>query len=512
MLNNSIRMWRALFLLLVLFVPGYLSIGYHRRLGFLIPSDRLHLPKNVTTGIYGLSLPDLEKIPSPIENNIILLNRVFKGNIFDQAYETQLHPMYNLRLQAKISIETIQKYLAKLKELLKDQRIGTDEKRTDTFPLNMSTLFLSLKFNSIGTLTSGLRKVNTFSEPEGSGDGDVEAYKIDPKFQKAVGFLMNLNQDLKMFALRFKSFVNTLQHLKSSNIEQLRQEFFFKDFLETSIGKEIDLIDVTYFYKTLNKLEVNLNLATFSELTEFIKYSNIQYFDRKLSETYFSMPDSDDYFLLSCITPTVCIPSPTSCSRALKNESTYTILSKCHFEISTADYDVIPSIGIVVNKETDNKEIKKILTDQEVEPSTYPFLLQFHGCLELNKGKLRVCFTNEKAVIYSYFTNDIWKLINPLWYNSLLGYIKDFPLWIYVTFSILFYALVTLGCITVKGRIEKYTKDKKDSKKKGKSSQKLQEDTEDHSKKPKKPKTSSSRKTEIAKEETELRNLFSKKE
>ena len=83
MLNNSIRMWRALFLLLVLFVPGYLSIGYHRRLGFLIPSDRLHLPKNVTTGIYGLSLPDLEKIPSPIENNIILLNRVFKGNIFD---------------------------------------------------------------------------------------------------------------------------------------------------------------------------------------------------------------------------------------------------------------------------------------------------------------------------------------------------------------------------------------------------------------------------------------------
>ena len=496
----------------LLFIPGTLSVGFHRQLGFLIPSDRQYLPQNITTGLYGILLPELEGIPKPINRNIQLLESVLKGNVFDETYASQLYPMFNLKEQVQLSIGTIKKYVAQFGEILKDARIGTDDKRTETFPLTLDTIFHSLKFHNINSLTTSIRKVNTISEPEGSGEGvdSIEAYKVDPKYLKALGFMTNLNQDLKIFALRFKSLVNSLKSLKSGNMDQLRKEFFFKDFLESSLHKEIKLIDTTYFYKTASKLEININLALYSDHVEYTQYTNVQYYSRKLADTYFSMPSSDEYFRLNCIAPTVCIPAPTDCSRALYNESTYTILTKCNFEHSTVEFEVLPTVGILVNKEPVNKAVKKLLRDQSVEPKNYPFLLQFSGCLELNEGKFKVCFTNEKQVIYSHFTHDIWKLINPLWYNSLLGYIKDFPLLVYVSFSIMVYALITFGCLTVKGRIEKLREKRKQNEGKEGKSQKPRESSEN---KAKKSKPSSSKRTDnIVKEEHELRNLVSKRD
>ena len=500
---------------LVLLLPYCNAMGFHRQLGFLVPGEKVTLPQNVSTSLIGLIIPDLNDISTPIEKNVKLLNLGFaKSQVFDENYRNDLYPLYDLRLSMESSLLAVSQYLADFKGFTKEARIGSDLRRQENFPMTKEDIFSALNFGGIGAAITSLRKIKF--QNEGAGDNspppsaEINTFRTGNSFTDAVLIATNLSQDLKIFLARFKSFVSTLRYLKEGNAKKLREQFFFHDFLEQSLDADVVIIDVRYFFKTSDKLDVTFELATHTELIEYTKFINIQYYNRKLAEDYYSKADNDGFFLLNCITDTICYPVPTSCGKALHNESIYSVLTDCKFVASSSEYDLIPGLGLVINKETKDKDIQKVLKDQNISPKSYPCLLEFSGCVGLNGGELKMCFDGEKNVIYSQFQNQIFEYINPMWYNSLVGYFKDFPLYIFFLFSLTFYFLVTFCCYKTKEKIQDF-RDKKGKEQEGNKTDAQKETSPKSDRRSRRSKPSAPKRSGSPRHEQELSTLFSPK-
>ena len=299
---------------------------------------------------------------------------------------------------------------------------------------------------------------STTSSPLPSGDASVTPppqgkrnkrevvsmdYRNNEKFLDAVQRSTSLNQGLSIFETKLDRLVETMGNLRLGNLEGLKRDFFFKTLISDKFnGSEFRIIDVPYFLKTDNKYEFNLNLALFSGITEYKRFHNVQYFNSKLSKEYYSTTDSDELFELDCFAEQLCFPLTTTCSRSLWNSSLHQIMADCPFQTSTLEYELVSGTGILLNKEPINEDIKAFLTEQQLEPVSYPALVETDQCITFHEGQLSMCFQKDKGLIYSKFDSDIYLYLHPMWYSRLLAYFQNAPLMIFLT-------IVTLTILTM---------------------------------------------------------------
>ena len=450
-------------LLWICILPQVLG-SFTRHLSFTIPMDRVTLPLNVTTALYRFSLPDLASVHLPMNRSLVSLGKTLSnGTLYGAEKQHDYYPLFDLRTSIETNIGIIFNLMTDLAEILQPARIGKDYDTRLTMSLDVQKAFSELGFSGINSLASSMRKFK--NEPKiinGSHDKVVNV-RSSEDFSQAVFFATQMHQEMALFSQKFRSFVDTLYHLKTGQTDKLRENFFYSDELETLLDSKFAIIDVRFFHKTESKFEVILEIATHSELAEYHKYFNVQYFNTRLADTYYSRTGSDELHTLSCIAPSVCYPTTSPCSRALHNESIYNIMSHCNFVESNDEYDLIPGLGVVVNTEPKNENLKALLKEQKVEASTYPFLFTWSGCIGLNDGELKMCFLNDREIIYSRFQSEIWSYISPMWYSTLLNYLSDVPLILFLFLSFTIYFFTVFGCSLTKQRFERFKKDYKAS-------------------------------------------------
>ena len=456
---------RTIFLI-VLLGYGHGVTNFGRTLEFIIPSGREVMPTKFTTSLRGLLLPDFSKTISPINKTLISLEKILTdGTLFDEAKKQNLYPLYDLRTSILNSKIVIDKNLNDFEQLLTPSRVGQRVDSATNHLFTKDQIFPELSFAENAQSLSSLRKYKDIPLVTGTGDvmQDIPSIRNSENFAKALHFSTILNQDLKLFAEKFRLFVDTLSHLKRGDIKSLTTEFFFKDNIERILDTHIKVLNVDFFDKTDVQFEVILTLAEYGGVSEFVSYFNVQYYGQKLKDSYYSKVGENELFELTCFAHNLCVPTSTICSRALFNETAYEILSKCSFIKSDLEFEIVNGVGLLINMDPENQKIVSFLNEQKISPTSFPLLVEFSGCLSFD-DEVQVCFHKDKCVIYSRFKDELFSFINPLWYVVLVENFNNVPLLIYVLFWILTFFLIFFGSYRFRKALKKFLKDRKDRK------------------------------------------------
>ena len=128
--------------------------------------------------------------------------------------------------------------------------------------------------------------------------------------------------------------------------------------------------------------------------------------------------------------PNTCYHTETNCSKSLKvaekGDEFTGILKFCNFETDTNEFDIYATQGIVVNQKPHTKGLKELIERQDFTLPTYPSLLRFNDCLNLEGDSRKYCFEFAKAELPSNIIDSgVNHYLNPLWYNVLQKNLSD---------------------------------------------------------------------------------------
>ena len=462
-------------LLLLVLTTGQIY-SFDRHLGLIIPSQRVVYPRSVNTSQVKIVLPGLDNKLLPVEKNIDnLIDLLSTAELFKDSHSNVLWPLYDLRLELDANSKLIKDSLLEIKNLTEPGKVGVDIEVDKELLFEVGDYFYELiskelsndliKLNPLASMPSPTRAHTTAAptpltpKPTQSTPSTRTrrsarinmAFRTNEQFLEAVKLSTVINQNLKIFSEKLNSLVNTIGNLKMGQIDGLTQDFFFREYLERQLNNsEFRIIDVPYFKKTHNKYEFSLDVALFSGTIELLKYHNIQYYNSKLSHTYFSALHSDEIFELTCIASKMCYPVSTQCCRYLRNGTLYQIVSNCPFEQSTLEFELLANNGLLLNKDPVNEDVKRFLKRNKIMPSSFPCLVSVRDCITFNDGDLSICFKKNSVIIYSKFAHDLYRYISPIWYSKLISYFQNFPLILFLIISALIIMIMKYGVVKTK--------------------------------------------------------------
>ena len=458
------------FLLLSMAIHAGNGNAFQRHLGLIIPSDRVTYPEKIQTTQVKVILPSLDTAMQPVATNIVnLVELLDEAPLFHQDHENVLWPLYDLKTELVTLTSQVMDSFGKIKNQTEKCKIGVDSYVDQELLFEVTDYFLEFKSRGLTTdllalnplsriqpvSTTTLSSVTPPVNVNISSSGQPTQTKVNKRavvtyqyrnkeeFLKAVRVATRINQNMQFFNQKLNVLEETIGNLKIGNVEGLQRSFFFQNYMEKQLNvSDFRILDVPYFKKTDNKYEFALNIATIGGHVEYRRFHNIQYYGSKLSHEYFSFLNSDELFELDCIAPQICFPLTTPCSRSLRNESLFKIVTDCPFEQSNLEFELLLGEGILLNEKPVNEVVKAFLEKHSLEPLRYPVLIQVDDCITFHNN-LTMCFKGANAVVYSKFNNNLYYYFNPIWYSRLLANFQNVPL---VLFSVTL-LLITLVLI-----------------------------------------------------------------
>ena len=463
-----------------------LSAGFQRHLGLVIPAERVTFPANVSTSLVKIILPELDMVSIPVNRNLDSMIRILQESaLFDEGSADVLFPLHDLRLAMEGNKKFISEAFDSLKQITEDHtKIGLDVDVDHEFLFNLSDYFKEMRSReftnkilqfepsatykpstttttqrstTVSTTTTSTTTTPSFTYANMTGkittimNKKIKRSPIDISFRSKDQFVelidiaTGINNDLTLFATKLSKLVETLDNVKMGNVEGLEKDFFFKNLLQEKLGSSFRIIDVPFYQKSEDKFDFSLNMALFSGIVEYKKYVNVQYHNAKLANEYYSTLDSDEYFELFCVAEQMCYPHTTTCSRNLRNGTLYKIVAECPFVKSTLEFELVPQLGILINKEPVNEDIKNYLKKNKIEPESYPLLIQSNDCISFFDNTLKMCFKQDKSLVYSKFHSDIYFYLNPIWYARLMAYFQNVPLILFLSILTIIVTIVVFG-------------------------------------------------------------------
>ena len=435
--NKTLQMAYLGMRLLMLLYFGQIfgqTSAFREELGLVLSQEKIALPENINIEIYGLVLPDPFEQLNSVNENINQLSGIIKeGKMFNEDQNELMYPVHDLGQTMLHTIFEIQQSIKVMKGICSTRTIGANMDTKKSYKLELDDIIPVSSFKEAEYLISELSKNrNRVPDPSTSS-----TFRDSGNFQRILYVVSFLTKSLQNFNKDLKNYVDLMNDLLYGNVESLHNSIL-DNHLKSDFTSEYTIIDVPGFRKNSQNFRIWLEIATLSNVKELTKFKNVQYFNLKLSGTYYGDMETYKIFQMKCLNRHVCYPIVTPCTEAIENSTLLQIIGTCTFEPSYSEYEIVGERGILINENPSSASVKNLLETQNIDISTYPTLFTFTGCFKDELKYLNVCFRSSKKIIKSKYSSDsLYYYLHPIFFNRVVKYFIDFPLMISIVAAVL---------------------------------------------------------------------------
>ena len=417
------------------------------KIGWTIPTYHTGLPETFETGYLAINFPDFTPQFTKIDKNFgVLRNTLSSGLTFKTSNAERTYPLPEIAARILTELTLIELEITYIKSYT-ENTVRTGEHTYDataSLTYTVQDLLPDLLLTEITTYINHLTKnKDVLPEP-----GREAEWRSGVVYTKLVTFETALNTQLRFMRQELSSYCKMMRIFAIDKHLLPTTALFITPYLSKDLAIHVTPLSLIYFESDKTKVRVIIDIGKSSGSINYILHENLQYFGYRMKNKMISKTGGDTYYEQICNQnfPNTCYHTETNCSKSLKiaekGDEFTGILKFCNFETDTNEFDIYSTQGVVVNRKPYTSGLTELIDRQSFELPTYPVLLRFKDCLELEGGARKYCFEFAKAELPSTIVDSgVNHYLNPLWYNILQKNLTD-PVTILTFFILLIISLV----------------------------------------------------------------------